>query len=66
VKQGKSSYAKLTGLAGKTYLRFNASSAVSAVKFTPDSKGVTQLNFSPVTNGYTRATLISAENTTTL
>ena len=66
VKQGKSSYAKLTDLAGKTYLRFNASSAVSAVKFTPDSKGVTQLNFSPVTNGYTRATLISAENTTTL
>ena len=64
--QNKSKYAELTGLSGKTYLRFTASEPVTAVKFTPSPDGLTQLNFSPVTNGLTDALLISAEETSTL
>lgn len=65
-RQANSVYGRLEGLSGKTYLRFTAAEPVEKIKFTPSSDGVTQLNFSPVTNGASKAMLISLDDTTTV
>lgn len=64
--QGGSKYAKLSGLDGKFYLKFNAKEPVTKLKFTPDAKSATSLNFSPVTNNITKSMLISCEDTSTI
>jgi hypothetical protein len=61
-KVGYTWYAQLSNLSGDVYLRIKSDAAVSVLRFSPTPAAVPFLSFSPVSNAYTDAYLLSLDD----
>lgn len=61
-KIGSTWYAQMTNLSGGVYLRIQSEQPVSALRFSPTPKAVPFLSFTPVSNAYTEAYLLSLDD----